>query len=276
MRLSISNIAWDRNEDESVASLLKQFSVDAIDIAPGKYFPEPTAAQDQDITDIKQYWSDHGIEITGMQALLFGTQGLNLFGNFEVQNKMLKHLQSVCRIGAGLNANRLVFGSPKNRDRSGLSDELTIETAVQFFTKLAEIAKSFGVIICLEPNPPCYGSNFMTNTADTAQIVKLVSHPSIKMQFDAGAITINNEDSLATLHEFSSLIGHVHLSEPDLLPLGDGTTDHAKTFTALHKYLPSHVAAIEMLASKNESHLTSIKRALKVADSHYRAKASAK
>ena len=69
----------------------------------------------------RAWWAERGIEITGMQALLFGTSGLNVFGPSEVQDAMLAHLAAVCRIGAGLGAVRVVFGSPKNRDRSGLT-----------------------------------------------------------------------------------------------------------------------------------------------------------
>ncbi|HAH3148449.1 TPA: sugar phosphate isomerase/epimerase, partial [Escherichia coli] len=44
MRVSISNLAWEVTEDVEVANLLSAFNIDAIDIAPGKYFPEPTNA----------------------------------------------------------------------------------------------------------------------------------------------------------------------------------------------------------------------------------------
>ena len=46
---------------------------------------------------------------------------------------MLEHLRAVCRIGAGLGATRLVFGSPKNRDRSGLSDAWHSSRRLAFF-----------------------------------------------------------------------------------------------------------------------------------------------
>lgn len=153
MRLAISNIAWDIAEDETVAALLKRYQVDAIDIAPGKYFPKPGEATKADILQIKQWWADRGIEITGMQALLFGTSGLNVFGTPESQDTLLQHLDAVCRIGAGLNAPRIVFGSPKNRDRSGLSDAETMAMAMSFFRRLGDIAGAHGVTICLEPNP---------------------------------------------------------------------------------------------------------------------------
>lgn len=60
MRLAISNISWDVQEDLAVAKLLAMFAVDAIDVAPGKYFPDPTSAKDADIENVRQWWADHG------------------------------------------------------------------------------------------------------------------------------------------------------------------------------------------------------------------------
>ncbi|MBC7405455.1 MAG: sugar phosphate isomerase/epimerase [Cytophaga sp.] len=270
MRLAISNIAWDTDEDEAIATLLQRFGVDAIDAAPGKYFPEPAKATDEDIARVKNWWSERGIEITGMQALLFGTTGLNVFGTLESQEEMLQHLDAVCRIGAGLGAPRVVFGSPKNRDRSGLNDAEAMAVAISFFRRLGNIASSHGVMICLEPNPTCYGANFMTTSAETAQVVTQIAHPAIRMQFDTGALAINGEDPATVLQSCVRLIGHIHASEPNLVSLGNGETDHARMYEALVLHLPNHLVTIEMLATKNESHLVSIERALDVAIWHYR------
>ncbi|CAI8753030.1 sugar phosphate isomerase/epimerase family protein [Methylocaldum szegediense] len=270
MRLAISNIAWDISEDLAVAQLLNKFGVDAIDVAPGKYFANPAETKDEDIAKVKQWWADHGIEITGMQALLFGTTGLNVFGDNKSQQAMLDHLRAVCRIGAGLGATRLVFGSPKNRDRSGLGDAQALEQAVKFFLRLGDAAQEHGVIVCLEPNPTRYGANFMTNSVETAQVVTAVGHSAIRMQFDTGSLTINGESPKAVLKNCAGLIGHVHASEPDLKPLGDGGTDHRLMHEALLQYLPQHVVSIEMVATNEEPHLQSIERALSCAVECYR------
>lgn len=262
MRLAISNIAWDITEDTSVSKLLVKYGIDAIDVAPGKYFPDPMSAKEEDITKVRRWWAAHGIEITGMQALLFGTSGLNVFGDSTSQEGVLAHLAAVCRIGAGLQATRLVFGSPKNRDRTGLTDSRALELAVNFFYRLGNIAQEYGVMVCLEPNPTRYGANFMTTSAETAQVVAAVSQRSIRMQFDTGALTINKESPEFVLAHCSGLIGHVHASEPDLLPLGDGGTDHRLVSKALKQYLPAHVVSIEMVATREEPHLHSIERAL--------------
>lgn len=270
MRIAISNIAWDVTEDELIVTLLQHFGVDAIDVAPSKYFSDPAKATDEDIAHVKNWWFERGVEITGMQALLFGTTGLNVFGPPETQEAMLQHLKAVCRIGAGLGATRIVFGSPKNRDRTGLNDQQAKDVAVSFFRRLGEIALSYGVVICLEPNPTCYGANFMTTSSETAEVVRLIDHPAIWMQLDTGALAVNSEDPFTVLQDCATLIGHVHASEPDLLPLGDGVGDNGKVVAALKQYLPNHIVSIEMLATKNEPHDISIKRALTVAIEHYR------
>ncbi|MAM88361.1 MAG: xylose isomerase [unclassified Hahellaceae] len=271
MRLSISNIAWDPQEDDIIASLLTRHDVDAIDVAPGKYFPNPFSASDSEISRIRQWWAEKGIEIVGMQSLLFGTQGLNLFGSQSSQSEMLAHLDAICRIGSGLGAQHLVFGSPKNRDRGALSDEEAAAVAVPFFRKLAKIAEAHGVRVCLEPNPTCYGANFMVNSSETAHIVRAVNHPAIKMQFDSGALAINSEAAEDVLSANADVIGHIHASEPQLKPLGDGSSDLAAMAESLKKHFPDSVIAIEMVATSDEPHANSIERAIQTALRHFRA-----
>jgi D-psicose/D-tagatose/L-ribulose 3-epimerase len=273
MRLAVSNIAWDPAEDAAVAALLRRYGIDAVDLAPGKYFPQPAAAQDAEIDAVRSRWADAGITVTGMQALLFGTTGLNLFGPPAVQQAMLDHLRAVCRIAAGLTASgelaRLTFGSPKNRDRAGLDDAAADAVAVPFFRRLGDIAQAAGVIVCLEPNPQRYGANFMLTHAEAARVVAAVSHDAIRLQLDTGALTIQRESASDVLAAHAALVGHVHLSEPDLLPLGDGGTDHAAAAAALRAALPAQVLSIEMLATRDEPHLSAIERALRVAQAHY-------
>ncbi len=276
MRLAISNIAWDIAQDEAVAELLQRRGIDAIDVAPGKYFPQPAQAHRDDMARVRQWWADRGVAITGMQALLFGTTGLNMFGPHDVRAAMLAHLDAVCRIGAGLGATRLVFGSPKNRDRNGLDDAPALEQAVAFFRRLGDIAAQHGVIVCLEPNPTRYGANFMTTGKETADVVKHVNHPAIRMQFDTGAYIINQEDPLPLLRDEADLIGHIHASEPDLIPLGDAASipgqalGHDAFGELVRRYLPKHVVTVEMVACKTEPQLAGIARALAAAIRHYR------
>ena len=270
MRLSISSIAWERVDDDAVAALLRAHGVDAIDIAPSKYFPVPAEAGAADLAGLRGWWAERGIGIVGMQSLLFGTTGLNLFGPPAVQDAMLAHLDQQCRIGAALGATRLVFGSPRNRDCSGLHPDAVRAIATAFFQRLGYLAAARGVMVCLEPNPARYGANFMMDSDATAQVVREVGHPAIGMQFDTGALTVNGEDPQAVLAAHAGLIGHIHASEPDLLTLGEGGCDHAAMAAAAGHYLAGCVVTIEMLAPPGEPGLAAIERALVHARRHYR------
>ena len=263
MRVSISNIAWDKSDDENISFILKKHNIDAIDIAPGKYFADFSTTTNNDISIVRNWWAERGIEIIGMQSLLYGTKGLNIFDTPIVQQHMLNHLSDVCRIGNVLNAQRLVFGSPRNRDRSGLADGKAFDIAINFFKRLASIAQQHCVLICLEPNPECYGANFMTTTEETAEIVCGVNNPALKMQFDTGAIFMNGESPYDICSKFSHLIGHVHLSDPQLVPLGSSLHKHEESAAALKKYLPEVPVTIEMLTNSVEDVISTLESSIK-------------
>ena len=245
MQISISNIAWEKEDEPEIAEILGRLGVTAVDVAPGKYFPDVAAASDADIRKVRIFWEERGISIYGMQSLLFGTNGLNVFGDTGSQERLLRHLGHVCRIAEGLGARRLVFGSPKNRDRTGLTDDDAQNIALDFFSRLGGIAKYWGVVITLEPNPACYGTNWITTTRDAYIFVKELRNPSIAMQLDTGTV-ITNSEGTAEFSEVKDAVGHVHLSEPKLLPLSLAPAEHDRVFRAAAGIAPGTVT-IEML-----------------------------
>lgn len=266
MRISISNIAWNLEDEPAIARLLRDNGVDRVDVAPGKYFPDPFAATDADIVGIRQMWARRGFAIEGMQSLLFGTSGLNLFSDGD--DRMLDRLDAICRIGGKLGARSLTFGSPRNRDRTGLSDADSLVIATRFFRRLGDRAQAAGVIVCLEPNPAIYHCNFMITTAEAADMVRRVDHPAIALQLDIGAIALNGEDPAATIASVASLIGHVHASEPELATLGDRGAPHADAGHALREVRPDCVVTIEM-APTPEDRMTAVARAVSKAQTAY-------
>jgi len=267
--ISISNIAWEVSDDEQVSALLQEHAVHWIDLAPTKYFQQIHATSSQERHELRQWWHQRGVRFAGFQALLYGTNDLNLFGSTSQQKAMLDHLEAMCRLADELDARRLVFGSPRNRDRSGLTDQVAFDMACDFFLQLAPIAARHGVVVCLEPNPACYNCNFMTSTAEAAAVVTAVDHPAIRLQFDTGALTINQEDPESLCQQFANLFGHVHLSEPQLLPLGMGDCNHRACAVALAASRPDCLLTIEMITRMVPQPLKAIESAILLVQDRY-------
>jgi len=247
-RISFSNIAWELSDEEAVADLLGRAGLDAVDIAPGKYFSDLSVASRADAERVRDWWRTRDFEILGMQALLFGTQGLNLFSNETVRAAMLDRLTAVARVAGWMGARRLVFGSPKNRDRSGLTDDQAAEIAIPFFRTLGDRAMEHGVRFCLEPNPPRYACNFMTTTDEGAAFVRTVDHPGVRLHVDAGTLSINHEDANLMISAYRDLVGYIHICEPDLLPIATRNPIHSELAIALSQWLPHMPLSIEMKA----------------------------
>lgn len=269
MRLSVSNLAWDVVEDDAVTQLLGEFDVRTIDVAPGKYFPDPMVATSGDIVRVRNFWADRGVEIHALQALLFGADHLNIFGAPAVQNAVLARLDAICAIAAGLGAGVIVFGSRANRDRADLDDAAAFESAVAFFRRAAALVERWGRVMTLEAIPAIYGANFMTRTSEAATVVAAVDSDALRLHLDTGAMFVNGENPVEVITRYASLFAHAHVSDPGLAPPGDAGCDHASVAAVLKRLRPELTVTIEMLPEENTPHVDSLRRALSFATQQY-------
>ena len=216
LKLSISNIAWDTNRDEEIASILNQEDISFIDIAPKKYFNSCIGRTKNEIKELKKYWNLKGISIFGMQSLLYEVSNLNIFNSKKDRKELLLYLEEICIIAEYLSAKKLVFGCPKNRFINNHKAN-NLEIAEEFFYKLDNIAKLHGVTICIEPIPEIYGSNFLKSTREVFKFLKKIKHSNLKIQFDTGSLDLNKENPESIFMEYAEYIGYVHISQPSFI-----------------------------------------------------------
>lgn len=264
MEISISNIAWDINIDKKIISILKRKNVRYIDIAPTKYFQNIRDIPERDVLKIKDYWNNEGISFYGMQSLLFGVQDLNIFSSEKDQKYILEYLEKIFKIGNLLGTSKVVFGSPKNRDKKNLDDKIAFQVATNFFRKLSDLGEIFGQIICLEPNPTEYGCNFMTSTSEAAKVVKAVNRKAIRLQLDTGTILVNNEDIELICQKFKDLISHIHLSQPGLLPVYLDGSSHINIARTIKNNFEDQVVTIEMLTKNSKDPIIDISKSIDI------------
>ena len=131
-----------------------------------------------------------------------------------------------------------------------------------FGTKGLEIkADSVKPRLLLEPNPTLYGANFLTTTASAAEFVQSLAEPSVGLQLDLGTMTVNGETP-DVIDRVAPLVGHIHVSEPRLVPVGTTQAPHA--FYASHlKNVPAAYLAIEMVEKDADRPLDAVREAIR-------------
>ncbi len=246
MKFSISNIAWDPKDDSRVAECMNAFGVSGVEIAPTKVWDRPLEAGSSSIRQYREFWESRDIQITSMQALLFGKPELTLFENESVRRATVEYLKGIIGLAGQLGAGILVFGSPKNRLVGELPEDKVLEIAVAFFREIAAISELHGVVFCIEPNPVAYGCDFITDSVQGLELVQAVDHLGFGLHLDAAGMVMSNEDICDALDAVASGLYHFHISEPNLAPIGAGSVDHSLFSAALKKMNYTQWRSIEM------------------------------
>jgi sugar phosphate isomerase/epimerase len=241
----MSAIAWEPPDDDEAARILREHGFTGIELAPTKIFTRPESASDPEIAACRAVWTQRGLRIVALQALLFGRPDLAMFG--KARDATLEYLSGVVRLGARLGASALIFGSPRNRARGSLPPAEAWQRAVEFFRTLGKVAAEADTCLCIEPNPPRYGADFITTSAEALRLVEEVASPGFGLHLDAACARLVGEDFPARLRASARVLRHVHLSEPDLAPVHDGgSLDLPGIATALRDISYSGYVSVEM------------------------------
>ncbi|HZN91421.1 MAG TPA: TIM barrel protein [Myxococcales bacterium] len=259
MKLTASNIAWKPEEDEAAAAALREAGAQGVEIAPTAAWPRPLEATARQVGDYRRWWEDRGLKISSMQALMFGRPELKVFGDEATRKAAFDYLAGMIRLGGALGAGALVFGSPKNRAVGEMERPRADEIAAAFFRGLGAVAVEQGTVLCIEPNPPAYGCDFVTTAAEGLALVRRADSPGFRLHLDAGGMTLTGEPRSP---EAFGQAAHFHASEPDLAPVGSGGTDHPAFARALREAGYRGWISIEMRATGERGNVEPLRRAL--------------
>lgn len=270
MKLAVSNIAWCDFEDAAIARVLSEHHVSKIEAAPAALAKQPTALiTDKRIDEVCAWWHERGFSIPAFQALLFGYPEFQLFGTNTDRENLLDFFKYVIGLAERCGTRNLVFGSPKNRLRNGLSQEAANGIAVEFFAKVGALASPAGCVVCLEPNASGYGCDFLTHLGETADIVKQINNTGVGLQLDTGVMLMNSEQPEA-IRKISSSVSHVHCSQPFLEALSQETMDfHKQVALELIASGYSGFISIEMKRASETNNEKHIEKAVKFAQQAY-------
>ena len=212
MNLSISNIAWDKVNDEPVFGMMKTYGFTGLEIAPTIIFPENPY---EHLSEAK-CWSEkmmakYGFLVSSMQSIWFGKQE-RVFGSKEERNALLEYTKKAIDFASTIRCKNLVFGCPRNRV---IPQDGNVQIAIDFFKELGDYAYERNTVIGMEANPPIYNTNFINDTVSAIDLIDRVDSKGFLLNLDIGTM-IENCESVEILRGKVKYINHVHVSEPGL------------------------------------------------------------
>ncbi|MBQ2916641.1 MAG: sugar phosphate isomerase/epimerase [Clostridia bacterium] len=245
MKLSISNIAWAKENDEEMYEYISQSKFDGIEIAPTKIIQDNPYFHIEEAKDIlEQIYNKYKLKVSSMQSIWYGRQG-NIFDKEEAK-KFIEYTQKAIDFAHEINCGNLVFGCPKNRIMPQGNKE---EDVIYFFRELGEYAKQKQTVLSIEPNPTIYGTNFINYTSQALEFVKKINSEGIKVNVDFGTI-IENKENLELVFKNLNFVNHIHISEPNLTKI-EKREEHIELAEYLKKANYNKYVSIEMKDTGN-------------------------
>lgn len=265
-RLAVSNIAWPREAWPDALALLRELGVEGVEIAPMNVF----SAWDDALYDAAARLRDElaavGLAVPALQGWLFGVDEAALFRGPEATDAFVAHCARVARLAGALGASACVYGAPRSRDPGSLTPQAAWDEAVATLRRVAPLFAEAGASLAFEPNAARYACRFVTGTDEAIRLVREVDRRGVALQIDTGTVFLEDGDP-AVLPRAAPWAAHLHVSEPDLAPLGTSGVDHAPLGAALAHSGYAGWVSIEMRATPEWRE--NVSRAVALVRRHY-------
>lgn len=270
MNLAVSSIAWTKEEEADVAEVLRDLGVKYIELAPTKIWDEPVKASDEDAQKVIEWWKKYDITPVAFQSMLFARPDLKLFGDEANRKECLKYLQEFTALAGKMGVKKMVFGSPKNRQRGEMPYGEAFVIAKDFFAKIADTAEQYGVVFCIEPNAPQYACDFVINAKEGAELVRAVNRPGFGLHLDTACMALASDNVAASIRNYAGELEHFHISSPMLEQVEErDDVDHQAAAAALKETAYNKLVSIEMRPGETGENVERVKKAVVFATSIY-------
>lgn len=248
MTLSISHIAWPPEQEAAALAFLRELGIAEVEVAPVRAFGNALEATEPEVREKAGWYREQGFRIGSFQALLFGTDGLDLFSPGPPGERLKEVLMATGRVAGWAGAGPMVFGSPRNRLRGDLSPGEALRRAADFFREVGDSCAEAGSCLLIEANPEAYGADFCTRLEDAVALVEAVDSPGFGLHVDAGGMALGEDDFEPVLCAAAGLVRHVHASQPNLISFAEPDPIHARIAAVLAESGYAGTVAIEMRA----------------------------
>lgn len=216
MKLAISNIAFHPEQSKETLTHVSQRGVEGLVIAPTMIWPEAPSVSVKEAEQYRREVAGHDMSVVALQSLVFGVEGVALFGEKQERQRLADHLKRQADLAGKLGAVSMIFGSPGLRKIGERSDGQAMAEAAELFRSVAVAAYDNNTRLTIEPLSG-YGNEFVRNATEGMHLVERVDHPGFALHLDSAAMAGAQDDPthlLAAAHHYG--MRSFDISAPEL------------------------------------------------------------
>lgn len=200
------------------AAFCKKYGLDCMEVRSVNDH-SPFDFTDKDIEDINAAAKQYGLTVCAISAPLFKC-------DIDDETAIKSHIENFEK--CAVRANRL--GAKYIRGFDFWECGASLEARAEKYKKIAEICEKYDIICVIEADPSVH-----SNTPHkTAELVKAIDSPYIKVLFDPGnEVWVNERASADAYDTVKPYLAHIHIKDADII---DGKPDAVKVGTGLVDY----------------------------------------
>lgn len=228
MKFAMCNEFCDKWPVEDAIRLARDVGYQGVEIAPYTIAETVDRIAPARRDAIRAAAEQAGIEIIGLHWLLVGPKNVHLTtADAAVRQRTQQYFLDLIRLCADLGGNRMVIGSPKQRNiEAGSTFEQAWERAKELFRGLLPLAEETGVALCLEPLARTE-TDFVYTVAQGVRMVDEIDHPNFRVHIDVKAMCDEGRPLDEIIRGAAGKVGHFHVNDANRNGPGWGDTDYA-------------------------------------------------
>lgn len=215
--------------DETIKRLAR-IGYDGIEIGAGAPHAWPAHLTPERRKEVKRLLDEHGIALSSMLPAPSGGPGNNPVSPCKEERRWtIEHYKDLVRLCAEWGGETLIYLPGWMVFPTRRREALAWTRAA--LSEIAETAGEHGVTMVIEPTP--HDTNLCESCDDAMELMEDVGHPNVKLMFDTFHVFYRREVNTDYIYKMGKDLKHIHISDNDRLPPGQGRGDWPSIIQAL-------------------------------------------
>ena len=215
---------------EEVIKRVARIGYDAIEIGAASPHAYPPTLTKERRRDIKKMLEDNNLELSSMLPALSGGPGHNVASPIpEERRHTIEHFKELAVLTAEWGGKILLY--IPGWAVYGTTLRQAWQWSLEALREIAQHAAKFDITLVIEPTS--YDSNIVDRCDDAIMLMEEVAEPNVKLMFDTFHVLYRREVCTDYVYRMGKNLKHMHISDNDRLPPGEGRGDFVGVINAL-------------------------------------------